>query len=713
MRGSCSRHARMNSSRNRLRVPALGGVVPALLLALLCARGTHAQTDPRSLHIVLVEGFTLQRLLRTDLPTLSRARSHGSLAGVSTASALTGGSSVALSMALSSAVATDPAMQGPSLPDASVAGEPGTAAQVFQRRTGTAPPVRTAAVHLGWGTLVRSGQADHLIGNVAARCGIQIEARGQMDAAGLTWAQLGIGPRGWLARGARSSPSDGAPRLVFRSPGRPGTGVVTIWLPTIGGLTDAERTVERLDDAAEVWVVGLATGAAKEASEDRLGASAWVTPAGKPGLLTSATTRTPGLISSLDVAATILNRLGAPIPATMGGHAVRAEQASAPEAAVHRLDAISYTGTQALWPMFVFTGGVLALFGLPALLLIRRSPERAATLSVALEAFLLWPFSMVIAAPVWFALGAPAHIVGLTAVSLAVTVAAYAVVRAISDATAAGTPRLLRRLTACLLVSAAALLIDQLAGQPCMKVSPLVAGPIRGIRFYGIGNEPMGLLVGCLALGTFLTGWGARAWAGVFAITAAAIGWPTIGADAGGLIGAVACFGPSVAAMAGRRLTAASAAGWTMAGMAAAWGVSLADRALYGAQASHIGAAIRLGQETGAQAVWQIAARKVAMNLGIAAGGPVVASVVVIAFAVAMATGPLRPALRALVARTPRWAGAGPPLRLGAAVSCVFNDSGIVSALFMLGVYVVVGLILIIHLTADKQVDINPDSGVC
>ncbi|MCX6361734.1 MAG: hypothetical protein NT029_18160 [Armatimonadetes bacterium] len=688
-------------------------MILGLLLAFACARGSLAQAAHRPLHIILVEGFTLQRLLRTGLPTLSRARRHGSLAGVSTASALAGRSSVALSMALSSAVATVPAMQEPSPPDASVAGEPGTASRVFQRRTGAAPPARAVAVHLGWGTLVRSGQADHLIGSVAARGGIEAEVRGRLDASSLTWTQLGIGPQGFLSRGCGEAASIGAPRLVFRSPSRPEAGEATLWLPTVDGLAGAERVAARLGDGTEVWIVGLATGAASSAKEDRLGASVWVTPAGKQGLLTSATTRTPGLISSLDVAPTILNRLGAPIPATMGGHAVNAEPASEPEAAVRRLDVISYTGAQALWPMFLFTGGVLALFGLPALLLIRRNPGRAASLSVALEAFLLWPLSMVIGAPVWYALGAPAHIVGLTIVSLAVTVAAYALVRALSDATAAGEPRLLRRLTTCLLVSAAALLIDQLAGQPGMKVSPLVAGPIRGIRFYGIGNEPMGLLAGSLALGAFLTGWGARVWALPLLLTAAAIGWPTVGADAGGLIGAVACFGPSLAAMAGRRLTAASAVGWTMAGMAAAWGVSLADRALYGPQASHIGAAIRLGQETGAQAVWQIAARKVAMNLGIAAGGPVVASVVIIAFAAVMATGPLRPALRELVARVPRWAAAGPPLCLGAAVSCAFNDSGIVSALFMLGVYVVVGLILIIRLTADKQVDISPDSGVC
>ncbi len=713
MRGSYSRPARMSSSGDRSPARPLGWALLGLLLSILAAPTAAGQQPPRALHIILVEGLTFQRLLQTRLPALSELRRRGSLAGVSTASAPAGRPSVALSMALSSAVAADRAMQEPSPPGAAVAGEPGTASQVFQRRTGVAAPVGTAAVHLGWGTLVRSGQADHLIGCVAASGGIWVEARGQLGPASLIWAQLGVGPQGWLPQGDERAMSDGMPRLVFRTPIWPEAGEVTLWLPTAAGIVGAERTAARLGDGAEVWVVGLATGAARDASEDRLGGAVWVTPTGRPGLLTSATTRTPGLISSLDVAATLLDRLGAPIPATMGGHSVQSEQASAPEAAVRRLDVISYTGTQALWPMFLFTGGVLALFGLPALLLIRRDPARAASLSVALEAFLLWPLSMVIAAPVWYILGAPAHIVGLTAVSLAVTTAAYALVRAISDATAGGAPRLLRRITACLLVSAAALLVDQLAGQPCMKVSPLVAGPIRGIRFYGIGNEPMGLLAGCLVLGAFLTGWGARFWALPLLVTAAAIGWPTIGADAGGLIGSVACFGPSLAAMAGRRLTVAAGMGWTVAGMAAAWAVSLADRFLYGVQASHIGAALRLGQETGAQAVWQIAIRKVAMNLGIAAGGPVVASVVIIAFAAVMAAGPLRPALRALVARTPRWAAAGPPLCLGAAVSCAFNDSGIVSALFMLGVYVVVGLILVIHLTADKQVDVGPDSGVC
>src|SRR2546423_13920266 len=53
--------------------------------------------------------------------------------------------------------------------------------------------------------------------------------------------------------------------------------------------------------------------------------------------------------------------------------------------------------------------------------------------------------------------------------------------------------------------TAAAIMADCLAGQPLMKLALFSFGQLKGIRFYGIGNEYMGTLVGVTLAVAFLT----------------------------------------------------------------------------------------------------------------------------------------------------------------------------------------------------------------
>ena len=53
-----------------------------------------------------------------------------------------------------------------------------------------------------------------------------------------------------------------------------------------------------------------------------------------------------------------------------------------------------------------------------------------------------------------------------------------------------------------LLLSAALIVGDTVAGNPLMKASMLGYDPIVGARFYGIGNEYMGFLLGATLMGT-------------------------------------------------------------------------------------------------------------------------------------------------------------------------------------------------------------------
>lgn len=105
--------------------------------------------------------------------------------------------------------------------------------------------------------------------------------------------------------------------------------------------------------------------------------------------------------------------------------------------------------------------------------------------------------------------------------------------------------------------------IDCFRGSPWMLTSPLGSDTIAGGRFYGIGNDYMGVLVACavIALMLFLSKMRVRP---VFKmligtlplmITAYAIGSPQVGANVGGLITALVALGMFAFTITDTRLT--------------------------------------------------------------------------------------------------------------------------------------------------------------
>jgi hypothetical protein len=103
-------------------------------------------------------------------------------------------------------------------------------------------------------------------------------------------------------------------------------------------------------------------------------------------------------------------------------------------------------------------------------------------------------------------------------------------------------------------VNAGVILLDGLLGSPAMSRSILGFDPMIGARYYGIGNELMGVLIGAslLALSSLLhrfyrDGRGRRQWRAGTAVAAAAVvaylALPNLGTNAGGAIAAVAAFG--------------------------------------------------------------------------------------------------------------------------------------------------------------------------
>ena len=138
-------------------------------------------------------------------------------------------------------------------------------------------------------------------------------------------------------------------------------------------------------------------------------------------------------------------------------------------------------------------------------------------------------------------------------------------------------------------------LVDVLLGGPIAERSPLSYVIALGARFYGIGNELMGLVIGSAIVAvSFVLGrprTGPNAAFGTAALLAIAVGImaaPTTGAKFGAALTAVPAFGVLAARAGGRRLDLRVATGIATATVLTAAAVYAADRARSVSQRTHI-----------------------------------------------------------------------------------------------------------------------------
>ena len=251
------------------------------------------------------------------------------------------------------------------------------------------------------------------------------------------------------------------------------------------------------------------------------------------GVLTSATTHTPGLIAARDVAPAILAalRLAGPIqmtgaPLTVAGRDSRYD--------LSRLDRLTTLNQRVQTPFFWvvgFAGSGVAFASL--LFAARRRSQKGAVfprwVAYALRAAVAWPLALMLA-PV---LG-PHTVAGY----LALIVAVMLVLALLPS------PEII------LAATAAAIVLDGLSGSKMIAQSVLSTYALAGIRFYGIGNEYMGMLIGgslaALALldrsSASFEKHGLRLIACWFILADFVLSFPAFGAKAGGAITATAAF---------------------------------------------------------------------------------------------------------------------------------------------------------------------------
>lgn len=461
----------------------------------------------------------------------------------------------------------------------------------------------------------------------------------------------------------------------------------------------AQGVARLLDAAAQragrhpVWV--LAAAPAQGPAEARFGVL-WIWPdegdegsvqpggaataaagAGETALLTSPSTRRWGVVPLTDLAPAILNELGVAGPAPLG----RALTAGLETYPWSRLGAAGAAlegvlGANHADRVRLIQGYVFSLIGMALAVL-------AAVRWRDLGRWVAWAAPGMASVPLAFLL-----LPGLGVQGLLPRAVITGILAAAAALWAAGRPSTqvfswIAGLTAGVVIG------DLLLGGPAVIRSPLGHSLLVGARYYGIGNEYGGLLIGASALaGGLLAGSprvraaGLPPWAGALApaLMGAVLLHPALGANFGcGLAAATAAGAFALKSLEGRphrrRAVAVLAAGAAGA-VAAAVVLDMAG----GLAASHIGRAAQQAAAGDWQAVIDVIRRKGLLNWRLIQY--TIWSRVFVATLVAVTVLVLRPAagLRRLSQREPVLFAGIVAAVIGAGAALVLNDSGVVAA---------------------------------
>ena len=283
------------------------------------------------------------------------------------------------------------------------------------------------------------------------------------------------------------------------------------------------------------------------------------------GLLGAASTRQPGIVTLTDLTPTVAGWLGHPVPAGLSGsQLIRGDRGSL--AATVRVLAGRDTAEQVWisthgWFFTAYAVAVAVLLAAPALLFRGSDPERARRRARG------WRLAGVVAAAVpvgtflanlvpWWLYAHPA--VWLYGMAAGWTLAVAAVA-------AAGPWRRdpLGPFGALCLFTLAVLGLDVMTGSRLQLEVPFGLSLLESGRFYGIGNEALGVYCICALVGAAWVGHLASrrfpyrrrpavlaaSLVGLFAVVAS--GWPGFGAKVGGTIALVPCLLLLIAWLAG------------------------------------------------------------------------------------------------------------------------------------------------------------------
>jgi hypothetical protein len=281
------------------------------------------------------------------------------------------------------------------------------------------------------------------------------------------------------------------------------------------------------------------------------------------GYLASSSTRRLGLVTLTDVAPTVLDALGQPVPGPMVGHPFRVHPDARPDPArLARLDRDDRAAVDLYTPLrngFVAFLAFVYAVGLVALVFARgRRRDGSTAAAMAGAARLLALIAVAFPLATFVARAAPESLRAGGAAAATIVVVDLAIVALASRARRHPWAPLAWVFGA----SATLLLVDVCTGARLQLASPLGYSPAGAARFYGIGNAGFAVLASAAVLaGVIHLAAASRrrealvGLAALLAFVVVADGAPSLGADAGGLVTLAPIAVLLVLALAGTRLS--------------------------------------------------------------------------------------------------------------------------------------------------------------
>lgn len=452
-----------------------------------------------------------------------------------------------------------------------------------------------------------------------------------------------------------------------------------------------------------------------------------------PGRFLSETTRTPGVLANVDFAPTILKLFDLPIPSTMIGRSLsiqRDVEFINPEfknkfanrlAYLNRIEFLSNLNESALVPS-LFCMGVMTVscivFGLIALRIKNNflSVSCSAGLIFVMNAPGAFLLSTILIPPTLFE-----YLLRCAAISAALTLLCFGASRV-----AKISPTVL-----CCLLNTILILIDLVAGQTLLKESLLSNYFIGGFRYYGIGNEYLGVMSGYALGGGFL--WLdelARERAGLEApenqsevsndatlqlqalpprfarasllflwgSEAFAFGWQGMGANAGSLAVTGGCFGIGTFLLFGKKPEWRTATLCAIAGLGLSFLFAWTEAKFGGSAISHAGSALKAAAgERGAGYLAEIVLRKTLLNLRLLIAPWTLFTAGLIAIALFSIRALAGDRLKTFKESHPWLTSARASVLTAVMTSLLFKDTGAVTVCYLLGFFISINVCALLN----------------
>lgn len=486
----------------------------------------------------------------------------------------------------------------------------------------------------------------------------------------------------------------GEPGPVLAAAGRPRAGgcrAVLRELPAVSGrgtgraaaALGADRRLAALlrqSSAPIVLVVGLSAAPGEGAAELHVAIAHG--PAFPPGALRSASTRRAPYVQLVDVAPTVLDVIGVPVPDSMTGQPWRSVGSAPSITSLVDISEKARVHTTTTVPFFVV--GLALELALLAVALWRR-PDLAEL--VALGGTAALGASYVANLVPWWR--SPAPLLTLLAVVVLVSTAVVAVatsrhlaaIFALLGSRTRGAPQQDEDHRGVLLgpagvvcgFTAGVLMLDLVTGAHLQMSSVAGYSPLVAGRFAGIGNVAFGVLAASALLATAALTRRLWAVAAVGVLVVAVDGAPPWGSDVGGVLALVPAFVLLGLLLSDRRVTWWKLLGAGAAGAVVVTAFALADWSRSEADRTHLG---RFVQDVADGTAGTLLRRKADAVLDLLFTSPVTAALpVVVAAAVYLVVRPPS-LLQQAFSAAPAWRAGLLALGLACAIGFAVNDSG-------------------------------------